>query len=99
MKVHFLVLVSVFLVSFSAHAQTTPSPPPVVDSDESQPPLPECILEKQGYYSLSAGYLQLQAPAGKIDMAQIDLNYLWVNQGIAQLYQLRLGLSGRSQSL
>jgi hypothetical protein len=102
MKNYFLVFVAFFLVPLFAQAQTVPPSAPDGGSDisgEVKPPLPDFIIEKLGFYSLSAGYQQLQAPSGKIDMAQIDLNYLWVNQGIAQLYQLRLGLSGRSQSL
>ena len=101
MKIHCLVLVSLFAVPFSAQAEDAPSsvpvPPQVVESTEPKPPLPEFIIEKRGYYSVSAGYLQLPAPSDAVHLVQIDLNYLHVDQGLAHLYQLRLGLNGKSQ--
>ncbi len=102
MKAQFLVLVSISMVSFFAQAEEAapvPPEPEVSETVEAKPSLPEFILEKEGFYSVSAGYLQLPTPSDAAHLAQIDLNYLWVDQGLAQLYQLRLGLNGKSQAL
>jgi hypothetical protein len=85
--------------NFSLIALLLMSASPAFAQDAPDPDLPAFVIESKGFYALSAGYLQLQAPSGKMDLAQIDLNYLWVNQGVAQLYQLRFGLNKESHSL
>lgn len=69
------------------------------DADSEKPPLPDYIIGKRGYYSVSSGYLQLPMPTGMAHFVKIDVNYLYVDQGLAHLYQIHLGMGGKSQVL
>lgn len=103
MLIRFALFSLFTLISFPVWAEAptvTGAPKPSEDSPTVDDfGLPAWILEKKGYYSVSAGYLQLPTPSDAVHLAQIDLNYLYVDQGLAHLFQLRLGLNARSQAL